>query len=90
MRRKEPTMNRGTLDERLRVFAQQALLGDDGDVIGILYETTDDGLPDGMVRVNGSEAQLLTPEEFRYDYPRGVLIRVRYGDGLPKADEGDT
>jgi hypothetical protein len=49
-------------------------------VIGVLYETTDDGLPDGMVHVNGSETHLLTPEEFRYDYPNGRLIRVVYAE----------
>jgi len=59
------------------------------DAIGILYETTADGQPDGLIRVNGVGVPL-TLAEFRYDYPRGVLIRVRYGDGLPKADEGDT
>jgi hypothetical protein len=78
-------MNQG-LEKRLA--ALEARGGEE--VIGVLYETTDDGRPDGMVRVNGSEAQLLTPEEFRYDYPRGVLIRVVYGEGLPKADERDT
>ncbi len=53
-----------------------------GDAIGILYEDNPD-----VVHVNGA---LLSPSEFAYDYPRGTIIRVRYGDGLLKTNEGDT
>ncbi|HEY3228205.1 MAG TPA: hypothetical protein VGJ87_03235 [Roseiflexaceae bacterium] len=59
-----------------RIAALEARGG--ADVIGVLYENNPNGLPDGLVRVNGSEARLLTPEEFAYDYPNGRLIRILY------------
>ncbi len=62
-----------TLEKRLA--ALEAAGG--ADVIGVLYETTDDRQPDGSVYVNGTGARL-TVQEFAYDYPNGRLIRIRY------------
>jgi hypothetical protein len=71
-------MNRGTLDARLRALMHFQPTGEG--VIGVLYESTLDDSDAGLVHVNGSETHLLTPEEFRYDYPNGRLIRVVYAE----------
>jgi hypothetical protein len=67
-----------TLEKRLA--ALEAAGGEEA--IGVCYADSPD-----VVHVSGAR---LTPQEFAYDHPRGVLIRVRYGDGLPSAGEGDT
>jgi hypothetical protein len=38
-----------------------------------------------LVRVNGSSA-FLSPEEFAYDYPRGLIVRIRYVEDWPQTE----